>query len=1341
MIVAHDGARLLPGLINAVREQTHPVERVVAVDTGSRDRSGATLTELLGPDAVFGMDADTGYGMAVSRALQHPAARRPPRRTGAGPETAVEWVWLLHDDCEPAADALEQMLRGASRGRSTAVVGPKLRDLADRRVLREAGITPDRAGRRSTGIEPGEIDQGQHDGNRPVLAVSSAGMLVRRDVWDQMGGFDANLPLFRDDIDFCWRVRAAGYEVRVITDAVVYHREMSARQSRKAPAAGGRPRMVDRRGALYVFAVNLPLGPMITILGGCVAGSLLRAAYFLLTKQQNKAWDQLGALAWLLRHPVRIWRARRQRAPHRKYGWSILRDQLPSGRTLGRLAESVAALLSSGPAYDAGGVHHAVTDEPGDDLPMPDTDSVVRRVLTSPGVLLFAGLTLVTLVAERSLVGSVLSGSATLAGGALVPAWGGASDLWREYLAGYHAAGVGSTVSAPPYLGVLAVLATVLVGKPWLAVDVVLLGCVPAAGMAAYWAMRRVTRVLAARVWVAATYALLPVAMGSVAAGRLGTAVVFVLVPLIGITVGRVLTRPPRTARRAAWATGLLVAVAAAFVPLVWPIAVVAALGAATAWRWLGRATVISAAIVALVPAAVLLPWTFRLLTSPAQFFLEAGIQRPGLAAAGLRPESVLLLSPGGPGLPPAWVTGGLVLTAFGALLARRRMALVQAGWAIALAGLAIALAVSFVRVTAPEGGFKVSAWPGVAMCLAAAGLLVAATPLVESAVRGFAHAKRAVTGRLTGLGSPRILTLAVLAVAASAPILAAGAWLGTGVRGPIAAAGPQILPPFVAASSSGPDQTRTLVLRPEGGTLAYTVLRNTDPVLGEPELTAGAAATKALDGVVASLDAAASGDEGNTGLALSQFDIGYVLLPGPASPSLAHQIDGASGLMPLTQLSAYDLWEVAGPVARARVLTAGGTTLPVPSGSIGVNAVIAPGTSGTLVLAEAAGGWSATLNGHPLTHPADPVGGWAQGFVLPPGGGRLVITRNETARDLSLGLEAAAVLVVFALALPGTRSAAPAPAEEPSPEVQSAPARGRRRGHVRAPRLARRSRPPEPAFVAPAAGEARTAEFRAADPPVVTVPDPYAFADDAGYPSAPAYDPGPAMSAIPFSSVGVSPYSEVSFPGSDSFPASGIPASDSFPASGIPPPTASPPPAVPASDSIRRLRHPRLRQLPRLRQYPASGIPAFAGVSTPASGFPAASSTPASGFPAASSTPASGFPASGFPASESVTVPGSAPVTPPPEAPRRPRGGQHAARHGKPSRWRGGAAKPAASSPAAPQSAAAAGPDLAEFAPDRTLDHGDLFAGDDNGDGPAQWLTDPTSASQRPPWELGDES
>jgi GT2 family glycosyltransferase len=1068
VVVAHDGARLLPGLIQAVHEQTHSVHRMVGVDTGSRDRSGAALTELLGPDAVFGMEPETGYGAAVARALQHPAARKAIPESAPDQEPPVEWIWLLHDDCEPARDALEQMLRAASRSRSIAVLGPKLKDSSNRRVLREAGVTTDRAGRRFTGIEPGEIDQGQQDGNRAVLAVSSAGMLIRRDVWDQVGGFDTNLPLFRDDIDFCWRVHAAGYEVRVITDAVVYHRELAARQIRKTPATGGHPRLLDRRSALYVFAVNLPLVPMLAVVGGCVAGSLVRAAYFLVTKQQRKAAAHIGAVAWLLRHPVLLWRARRRRAAHRKHAYAVLHAQLPRARTLTLGAERLSGLLSRGSGYESSGLHHAVVDEPDDEMPLPASDSVIRRVLTSPGVLLFAGLAIVALVAERSWVGSVFSGSGTLAGGALVPAWGGAGDLWHEYLAGYHDAGIGSTVSTPPYVGVMAALATLFGGKPWLAVDVVLFGCIPAAGVTAFLATRRVTPVLAARVWIAATYALLPVAMGAVAAGRLGTAAAFVLLPLAGIMIGRMLAQPPRAARRAAWAAGLIIAIAAAFAPLVWAIAVLAAIGAAGAWPWLGLRTVVNAVIAAAVPAAILEPWAFHLVMSPSAFFSEAGLSRPGLAVAGLRPGSLFLLSPGGPGLPPVWVTAGLVLPAFGALLARRRLALVYAGWSVALGGLVLALVVSRMRVTPPQGGPAVSAWPGIAIAIAGAGLLLAAAPLVEAAGRPLHQAVDLIAGRVSRTDWRVLATLAGFVVAVSAPVLAAGYWLAAGAGGTVTAASPQILPAFVAAASAGPNRNRTLVLRQVGGTLSYAVLRDTDPVLGEPELAETSSSTQALAGVVASLATAGGGDAGDTGQALSQFDIGYVLLPAPVDQPLAQQLDAAAGLQPLTKAAAYDLWQVSGTVARARVVASDGTAAPVASGSIDVAAVLVPGTSGTLVLAEAAGGWSATLNGKPLTPLAEPVDGWAQGFVLPAGGGRLVVTRNETARDISLGFEAVALLVAFALALPGTRSSAVASAEARAAS-EAIPAQGRRE-RAESARAARRRRRPQ---FAPAGAQA----------------------------------------------------------------------------------------------------------------------------------------------------------------------------------------------------------------------------------------------------------------------------
>ncbi len=1269
VIVAHDGARLLPGLINGVREQTHPVHRVVGIDTGSRDRSGAALAELLGPNAVFGMESDTGYGEAVSRALQHPAARRPATGSEAEPGPLTEWIWLLHDDCEPAADALQQMLKVADRSRSTVVLGPKLKDAANRRVLREAGITVDRAGRRLTGIEPGEIDQGQHDGNRLVLAVSSAGMLIRRDVWDQMGGFDSDLPLFRDDIDFCWRVHAAGYEVRVVTDAVVYHRELAARQIRKVPVAQGHPRRLERRSALYVLAVNLPLGRMLAIVGGCVVGSVVRAAYFLLTKQQRKAWAHLGAIAWLLRHPALLWRARRRRAADRKQGWAVLHAQLPSGRTLARLAEGAASLLSRSPGYESGGLHQALSNEPGEDLPMPATDSVIRRVLTSPGVLLCAGLILVALVAERSLAGSVLTGGGTLKGGMLVPAWGGASDLWREYLAGYHDTGVGSAASAPPYLGLMAALATVLAGKSWLATDVLLLGCVPAAGITAFFAARRITPVLAVRCWIAVTYALLPVAMGAVATGRIGTAVVFVLLPLIGITIERMLTGPARAARRAAWAAGLLVAVAAAFVPLVWPIAVVAALGVVVAWPWLGPRVAVNAAIVAAVPAVALIPWTFHLLAQPSAFLSEAGLARPGLASAGLRPESVLLLSPGGPGLPPAWVTVGLVLPAFCALLARRRMALVYAGWGIALSGLAIALAVSRVRVTPPQGGTAVSTWPGIAIAIAAVGLLLAATPLIEAAAGMAGRTGEPAAGRLPGTSGRRLAALAVLAVAVSAPVLAAGYWLAEGVRGPVTPAGPQILPAFVAAASSGPDRSRTLVVRQDGGVLTYTVLRNTDPVLGEPELVADSSATRALDGVVSSLDAAASGDAGNTGQALSQFDVGYVLLPAPIDQALAHQLNGAAGLVPLTVAPAYDLWQVAGTVARVRVIGADGTVVPVSSGSIGVQADLAPGTGGTLVLAEPAGGWSATLNGRPLVKLGTAVDGWAQGWVLPAGGGLLVIARDETARDVSLALEAVAVLVVLALALPGTRSAVPAPAAEAEtgPEPEAIPAAGRRRNRASGPSVARRTRTSLPfalaARRAPGADRSGSREF-AADP------------------------------------------AEIGAANGDSPAAAGIPAYAAADRSGAH--------AAPGPDAQAGMQ-------PRpAATNPFPPEPEFRGGCGPE--------------PVMSAEPGADEGAS------PRTMTGPAAADAPPGAPRRSRGGQHAARHGKPSRrWRGRPAKRPETGPAeVVQPPAMTAQDTGATSRDHTQDSLGPRPGDESGGIPGWAPPDPATTDPRPPWDLG---
>jgi len=278
-------------------------------------------------------------------------------------------------------------------------------------------------------------------------------------------------------------------------------------------------------------------------------------------------------------------------------------------------------------------------------------------------------------------------------------------------------------------------------------------------------------------------------------------------------------------------------------------------------WRNLGIAVA--------VPPVLLLPWSIQIATNPSALLLEVGLQQPGLAVHDLSARSLLLLSPGGPGLPRIEVTAGILVAALAALLLSRRRALMMAGWSIALAGLLVAVGVSRVVVTPGSGGPTVPAWPGVAMLIAALGLLLAGATAgddIPQLVNGPgsydtddwpapAGRKRLRRGGRTGGqaagGGPRTLrgvgVAALAVVACSAPVLAAASWVISGVRGPVGPVSGPIVPAVVSASASDGLQQRTLVLREAGTEVSFSLQRGASPSLGDADLTPVAAAQSAL--------------------------------------------------------------------------------------------------------------------------------------------------------------------------------------------------------------------------------------------------------------------------------------------------------------------------------------------------------------------------------------------------------------------------------------------------------------------------------------------------------------
>ncbi|NEC45448.1 glycosyltransferase family 2 protein [Streptomyces sp. SID8016] len=1030
VLVSHDGARWLPDVLAGLLGQERPVQNVVAADTGSADDSARLVAEALGDERVLHLARRTSFGAAVDEAartagvltpedlpyLKRPGGWDPATRTWVDenydlPELPhgepVQWLWLLHDDCAPEPDALAAMLRVVDTDRHAAIVGPKLRGWYDRKQLLEVGVSIANSGRRWTGLDRREQDQGQHDQVRTVLSVSSAGMLIRRDVYEELGGFDRMLPLMRDDVDLCWRAHLAGHRVLVAPDAVLRHAEASARERRPIDCAGrsvAGPHRVDKAGAVFTMLVNARAKALPWVLLRLVVGTLLRTLAYLVGKVPGQALDEVTGLLGTLLRPGRILAARRDRGKGAVDAAELRALFPPPGATVRATVDQVMSNFGNRTDSDAGGSRHgAVESGPGgDDADFLEVDQFARlkRIGRKPGPVLFALLLIVSLVACRNL----LSGG-SLAGGALLPAPAEAGALWDRYADAWHTVGTGGTQTAPPYLALLAALSTLFLGSTGAAVGVLLICSIPLAGATAYFASRPLLPSRLLRAWASVAYAFLPAATGALATGRLGTAVLLVLLPLIaraGVAAHGLRldgAAGERGSWRATWAYALLLTVTMAFTPIVWPLAVVLGLGVLVLRR--REITAYGLRFVAAVgtPVLVLAPWSLSLLASPSALLTEAGLDLGTGDASGL---DLLGISPGGPGAAGGVLLLGIVLAALAALLREDRQFAVRTAWAVAIVG--------FLFAAVANG----STWAGPAT-------LVYGTALIAAALVGADGARIRVAEQSFGWRQPVAVLIAL--AAGLAPVLAAAGWMIGGADGPLERRDPVQVPAFVAEESTTRDQPRTLVL---GGsspdTVSYSLVRGSGARLGDGELTEAGGGNRHLDKVVANLVAGSGADQGGQ---LGGFAIRYVLVRDGAPRQMSRVLDTTPGLSRLSQLDGSALWRVDRQVARVMIAPASGEGEHVAVGSAAVEAHsdIPSGDAGRVLrIADAADpGWTATLDGKPLTRKT--VDGWAQGFELPANGGRLDLTYDAPITHTAwVWAQIGLLVVLVVMALPGRR-------------------------------------------------------------------------------------------------------------------------------------------------------------------------------------------------------------------------------------------------------------------------------------------------------------------------------
>ncbi len=1043
VVVARGASTVLRRTLRSVLSQTVLPATVIVVDV-QHEPADQSL--------IRGLDVPAGVSLiltSAARARNFGAAARAALRDFADQVDSSSWIWLLHEDSAPLPDALAHLLQAVEGNETVGIAGAKQVVWGGPDRLIEVGYTTSPAGRRLTGVEPGEIDQGQHDGRDDVLAVGLAGALVRLSVWQQLRGTDNVLGPFRDGLDLCLRIRRSGWRVIVVPTAAVEHAQLSlhgvTEPTEITTSTADRSFGPRLRSWLYVRTVMAPNILWALLPVWYVLCSLPRALWRITVKQPGQALDEIFAPWWLITKFHRILLARHLGARSARIPRRSLRPLFATSRDIAaadrdqRLARAATrARLRRG-----------------DELQWAVRLAFARRRRTALAAVIL-GLGALTFLAHWPQLRAVFRGE-VLVGGALLPASGSWSSWWQAIASGWNTQDLGAAAPVDPLMAALAP-AMVLTGGDMAAAVALLLGLsILLAGLGAWFASGALTESLAVRMWAVVLWVSVPSYFLSAAHGRLGAVLVHATLPWFALAlahaVGLVSRRsydtsgaeggadpasgpaPHRTSLVSVGAAGLFLALLAAAAPvLLVPLCVVVGIAGFLARRrgssgrggwWLIPLPAI--ALLAPLLVRVVVTWSaggWRMLIAdpggqvswskspwwqqPLGVMSDVGLDGP---AADL---TWLLYA-----IPSAIVIG---LALAGLLRQDGRGAVARLGWVLAGIGFATA-GIASNTVVSVDQAEPVTGWPGPGLSLATLALMLPAM----TALSGLGTAARRYS-----LGWRQLSVVALAVVVTLPPMVQAAIAARTmPVTTEVAAQERNEVPAIAQQMQQSGRQARVLALSGTTDQVSYRLLRHDGVVLTQSSAVVAVDRLRTGDDNVAPVVGALIGSSGIGVMeSLIELGIGAVLLDDATGPSagLADRLDTATGLQRMTQGRHDVLWRVTTPqneeyqVSWARIVDDPELALPAPDLAIDTTIPSASGTRTLHIAERAAPGWRATLNGQPLEQIERDNG--LLGFAVGPQAGNLQVAYERSSKLPWLALQGGVFLVFALLALPVRRRA-----------------------------------------------------------------------------------------------------------------------------------------------------------------------------------------------------------------------------------------------------------------------------------------------------------------------------
>lgn len=270
--------RFLPSVI--AYSQGEGVEICVA-DNASSDNSCEVIEREFPEVRLIRLSENYGFAEGYNRALQ---------------QIDAEYVVLLNSDVEVTSGWLESMTDYLDKHPQVAACQPKLLSFQEKSCFEYAGAAGgfiDKYGYpfcRGRIFDVIESDHGQYEDIIPVFWATGAALLIRLQVYREVGGLDGRFFAHMEEIDLCWRLRSRGYGIVCLPFSRVYH-VGGATLKKENP----RKTLLNFRNNLIMLYKNLPENELYRVMRVRLFLDYLAAFVFLLKGDKNNSLAVLRA--------------------------------------------------------------------------------------------------------------------------------------------------------------------------------------------------------------------------------------------------------------------------------------------------------------------------------------------------------------------------------------------------------------------------------------------------------------------------------------------------------------------------------------------------------------------------------------------------------------------------------------------------------------------------------------------------------------------------------------------------------------------------------------------------------------------------------------------------------------------------------------------------------------------------------------------------------------------------------------------------------------------------------------------------------------------------------------